>query len=94
MFYDLTYYLPRMSSARSMKNYLMAIYGGKLYTNNITGHVDQMHVLSKNGLNPSVANPNLMFLGLAAKSGQLLSMCIHALESAMCRTRPSVLLFS
>jgi hypothetical protein len=24
----------------------------------------------------------------------LLSMCIHALESAMCRTRPSMLLYS
>jgi hypothetical protein len=83
-----------MSSARSMKNHLVAIHGGKLYTSNITGHVDQMHVLSKNGLNPFVANPNLMFLGSIAKSGQLLLMCIHALEFATCQTRPSMLLFS
>jgi pyruvate dehydrogenase complex dehydrogenase (E1) component len=94
MFFDLTYYLPGMRSARSLKNRLVAIHGGKLYTSNITGHVDQMHVFSENGLNPSVANPNLMFLGSIAKLGQLLSMCIHALESTMCWTRPSVLLFS
>jgi hypothetical protein len=29
-------------------------------------------------LNPYVANPNLMFFKLVAKSGHLLSMCIHA----------------
>ncbi len=77
-----------------MKNRLMAIHGGKLYTSNITSHVDQMHVLSENGLNPFVANPNLMFLKSTAKSSQLLSMCIHALESPTRRTRPFVLLFS
>jgi hypothetical protein len=63
MFFYLTYYLPGMSSARSMKNYLVAIHGGKLYTSNIIGHVDRMHVLFENGLNPYVANPNLIFLG-------------------------------
>jgi len=78
MFFNLTYYLPGMNSARSMKNCLMAIHGGKLYTSNIIGHVDRMHVLSENGLNPYVANPNLMFFKLVAKSGHLLSMCIHA----------------
>jgi len=40
MFSNLTYYLLGMNSARSMKNYLVAIHGGKLYTSNITGHVD------------------------------------------------------
>jgi hypothetical protein len=94
MFFDLTCYLPGMSSARSMKNRLVAIHGGKLYTSNITGHVDQMHVFFENGLNPFVANPNMMFLGSATKSGQLLLMCIHALESATCRTRPFAFLFS
>jgi hypothetical protein len=61
MFSYLTYFLPKMSSARSMKTRLVAIHDGDLYTSNITGHVDQMHVLFENGLNPFVANPNLMF---------------------------------
>jgi hypothetical protein len=42
---------------------------------------------------PSMDNPNLMFFELVAKSSHLLSMCIHALESATCQTRPSMLLF-
>jgi hypothetical protein len=53
-----------MSNGRNMKNHLVAIHGGKLYTSNVTGHVYQMHVLSENGLNPFVDNPNIMFLGL------------------------------
>jgi len=84
MFFDLTCYLPGMSSARSMKNHLVAIHSGKLYTSNITSHVDQMHVLFENGLNPFMANPNLMFLESAAKFDQLLLMCIHDLESTTC----------
>jgi hypothetical protein len=84
MFYDFTCYLLGMSSARNMKNCLVAIHGGKLYKSNIIGHVDQMHVLFENGLNPYVANPNMMFLRSTAKSGHLLSMCIHVLKFATC----------
>jgi hypothetical protein len=40
MFSNLTYSLLGMSSARSMKNRLVAIHSGKLDTSNITGHVD------------------------------------------------------
>ncbi len=63
-----------------MKNRLVAIHSGKLYTSNIISHVDQMHVFFENGLNPCMDNPNPMFIGSTAKSGHLL-MCIHALKS-------------
>jgi len=84
MFFDLSCYLLRVSSAKNMKNHLVAINGGKLYTSNIIGHVDQMHVLSKSGLNPSMDNPNLMFIESTTKLGHLLLMCIHALKSTTC----------
>ncbi len=61
---------------------------------NIIGHVDQMLVLSENGLNFSVDNLKRMFLGLVPNLGHLLSTCIHALESTTCQTRPSLILFS
>lgn len=68
-------------------------HGGRLYVTSVMGQQLYVDLGLVKGLNPSVASPNLKFLGSEAKLGHFLSIFLQAKESTGCRNFPSSLLF-
>jgi hypothetical protein len=64
-------------------------HGGKLYTNNKTGHVECLKLKSPNGFIPFVTKAKQRFLRSSVKSSHIASMCFHAFESTIDQTMPS-----
>ena len=75
---------PGISKESKEYSDFMNIQGGKLYTINITFHVQCDILMVRNGLNPSLDKPNLTLRESSAKSGCNLSKSFHAKPSMGC----------
>jgi hypothetical protein len=85
-------FLPGTMTDSIMFYCYMHIHGGGLYGINKIGQMLYLRFMLLNGLNPSVAKPNLIFLGSLAKFLCNKSKFFQAGESAGCLNMPSFVL--